>query len=146
MIIIKQYKNKLTVIIRQTEKLYYCNLLLHTKHSTRELWKIYTELVNKGKRNITNVKKLVVNDVDLNDNESIAKAMNQYFVTVGKEMSKSHNQGNEYRQFLSDPINNTMFLSQVCQQEVINEINELANSDISGIDNCCSLRLLYHKN
>ena len=59
----RQYKNKLTVIIRQAEKLYYSNLLLHAKHSTRELWKIYAELANKGKRNITNVKKLVVIDL-----------------------------------------------------------------------------------
>ena len=111
------------------------NLLLHAKHSTRELWKIYAELVNKGKRNITNVKKLVVNDIDLNDNESIVKAMNQYFVTVGKEMSQSYNQGNEYRQCLGDPINSTMFLLPVCQQEVINTMNKLVNSHVSGIAN-----------
>ena len=83
-----QYKNKLTIIMRQAEKLYYRNLLLHGKRFTRELWKIYAKLFNKDKRNITNVNNLIVNDIDLNDNESIAKAMNQYFVTVGKEMSK----------------------------------------------------------
>ena len=50
-------------------------------------------------------------------------------------MSKSCNHGYEYRQFLSDPINNIMFLSPVCQQEVINEINKLVNSNVSGFDN-----------
>ena len=30
----RQYQNTLTVIIRQEEKLYYSNLLLHAKHST----------------------------------------------------------------------------------------------------------------
>ena len=71
--------------MRQAEKLYYSNLLLRAKHSTKKLWPIYAERINK--RNITNVKKLVANDIDVNDNESIAKALNQYFVTVGKEMS-----------------------------------------------------------
>ena len=61
--------------------------------------------------------------------------MNLYFVTVGKEMSNSYNQGNEYRQFLSGLVNNTMFLSPVYQQKVINEINKLTNSNESGTDN-----------
>ena len=42
-------------------------------------------------------------------------------------MSKSYNQGNEYRQFLIAPVNDNVFPSPLCQQEVINEINRLAN-------------------
>ena len=75
-----------------------------------------------------------MNDIDVNGNESIGKAMNQYLSTVDKEISKSYNQGNEYRHFLTAPIYNTMFLSPVCQQEVINEINRLANSKVSRIE------------
>ena len=37
--------------------------------------------------------------------------------------------------FLSGRLNNTMILLPVCQQEVINEINKLANSNVAGIDN-----------
>ena len=94
-----QYKNKLTSIIRHADNSYYNNLLLQARHSTRDLLKIYAELNNKGKRNTTNVKKLV-NYIDVNGNESIAKAMNQYFATVDKEMSKSCNHSKEHEQFL----------------------------------------------
>ena len=81
------------------------------------------------------MKKHVMNDTDVNGNESIDKAMDQYFATVGKEMSKSCNHSKEYRQFLIAPTNNTMFLSPVGQQKVINEINRPAISKVSGIDN-----------
>ena len=46
-ILYRQYKNKLTAIIRHAEKSYYSNLFLHTKLSTTDLWKIYAERINK---------------------------------------------------------------------------------------------------
>ena len=64
--------------------------------------------------------KKLVNLIDVNGNESIAKAMNQCFATVGKELSKSCNHSKEQRQFLIAPTNNNIFLSPVYQQEVIN--------------------------
>lgn len=59
----RQYKNKLTTIIRQAEKSYYSSLLSQAKQSTKELWKIYAELVNKDKRNMHNIKNLVINHI-----------------------------------------------------------------------------------
>ena len=47
-ILYRQYKNKLTSIIRYADNSYYSKLLLQAKHSTRDLLKIYAGLNNKG--------------------------------------------------------------------------------------------------
>jgi hypothetical protein len=53
-LIYNRYKNKITLLMRLAEKNYYTKLLVESKESSGNVWKIYGELLNNGKKRKTN--------------------------------------------------------------------------------------------
>jgi len=86
LIIYKNYKNKLTGILRNCEKQYYSNLLEQHKSNLKETWKIIKELLQQGGTHQTTIP-LIINGVLIQDPITIANEFNGYFASIGPNMA-----------------------------------------------------------
>ena len=85
-----------------------------------------------SRSNITNLT-LVINDEVISDNLKIANAFNDYFVSIGAELSKNITSTIDPLSFVT-PIQNSMFMPELSEHEVKTVILDLNNS-AAGWDN-----------
>ena len=78
-----QYKNKLTTILRKTEKEYYKCLLKTNKNKPKKTWSTIRSVINNCKPSKLNESFLYNNSVTPDKNE-VSNKFNDYFVNVGK--------------------------------------------------------------
>ena len=70
------------------------------------------------------------------DNEEISDIVNDYFCNVGKRLSeKITDRNNDFIDFLPPRIQNSFYLSPVCQEDVLSEIRKLHPRKAAGPDN-----------
>ena len=81
-----QYKNKLTTILRKTEKEYYKCLLETNKNNLKKTWSIIRSVINNCKPSKLNESFLYNNSV-ITDKNEISNKSNDYFVNVGKTLA-----------------------------------------------------------
>ena len=66
----------------------------------------------------------------------IANGFNEFFVKIGPKLaSKSKSTGKEYHKYLKDPIQKSVFLSPVIDDEIISIIIKFDQTKSSGYDN-----------
>ena len=86
----KNYKNKLTKILRIEKKNYYRQKLEECKANTSETWKILNTIIGKRKSEAKYSNEFIVdNDRVTLDNEEIANHFNNFFVNIGTILSNS---------------------------------------------------------
>ena len=131
----KQHTNKLTNILKVAEKNYYTDLILNEKKSTQALWKIYNNLMGRNKVNTNNaVNKIKLNGKVVSGAHNIANAFNEYFSTVGSKLADSYPHNDNYCKYLTSSSSNSIFLSPITEQELIQEISKLPLNKSPGID------------
>ena len=80
----KNYKNKLTKILRIEKKNYYRQKLEECKANASETWKILNTIIGKRKSEAKYSNEFIVdNDRVTLDNEEIANHFNNFFVNIG---------------------------------------------------------------
>lgn len=134
-LIYKNYKNKLTNLIRKMEQEYYKALLLRYKNSARGIWKVYGELLNtqKGKK-CTSIKTLNFKDQIVTDDNDIANTFNNYFANIGSNLAKGFPKNKYFLDYLATPNENNMFLTPVTEGEVSKDIGNLLPNKSAGHD------------
>ena len=126
----KIFKNKLRTMIRKTETEYYKESFNDKTLNMKEMWKELDNLLNTSKRKKSNsINKLIINNKELKNNKDFANALNQHFTTVGKNLvAKDIPQvNNSFKTYMTDPINNSLFLRPTDTDEILKQINQLKN-------------------
>ena len=134
----KQYKNKLTNILRCEEKRFYHSLLLKHKNNTKETWKVLKNIIDK-KRNCSNFPdKFMDNGLEIMGLKDIATGFNNFFTNIGPNLAKKIEPPSRSLNIYDSMLNknaNSMFLSCVTEKELINIIRSCKNKVSSDCDN-----------
>ena len=84
----KRYKNNVTAQVKNAQINYQSNELDIVKDDISESWNALKMIIGLNSRpNVTNLT-LVVNDEAISENLKITNAFNDYFVSIGAELSK----------------------------------------------------------
>ena len=126
----KLFKNKLRTLIRKAETEYYKESFNSKTHNIKDMWKELGNLLNTQKTNKQSlINKLIIDKKELTNDKDIANALNNHFTKIGKKLADKvvQEQTHSFKDYLKDPINETLFLKPTTNDEVINEINKLRN-------------------
>lgn len=127
------YRNFLNKLLKQTKNNYYINKIATAKNDSKKIWKIMNEAANvtKSKNKIKNI--ISENNDILTHSTDIADSFNDYFSTIGEKMRKRVKRTNRtYKAEVTNP--NTLFLTPVRSQELIELIATLKNDSSPGDD------------
>ena len=125
----KLYKNKLTTILRASEKKYYTTLLEENKRNTKATWKILNRVIRKNKV-ADGYDSFKCNDSDnrLKVGKSIANGFNKFFVNIGPDLaSKITTPNKSVSAYLKNGNINSMYLTGVVKQDIVNTVNKFSN-------------------
>ena len=132
----KNKKNRIVDILRKSESDYYANIINNHAESGKMLWKTMGNILNKTKTNHSTIDKIKTGNLISNDPQEITGNINDYFCTIGEELAnKFKNSGsNEFIKYLGDPCQQSVLLSRVTEDEIMNEINKLKQNKSPGQD------------
>ena len=132
----KKYKNTLTTCLKQAETDYYHQLFQDRQNYITKFWKEFSHTLNSKKRqNKSHLHKLIINNNSITKNSEISNAMNNYFCTIGKNITDSlPNTTGHFSDYLVNKIQQTFFLAPVTNQEVYKELIHLKNNKSPGPD------------
>ena len=117
----KQYKNKLTAILRRCEKQYFTELLEINTGNMKETWKILNGLINKKTKGRQISMEFNGDDSKITGDKANANGFNNFFVNIGPSLAKRIPKCNDilFTQYLPDKIDDTMFLQPVTEEEIL---------------------------
>ena len=111
----KNYKNKLTNILRIEKKNYCRQKLEECKANTSETWTILNTIIGKRKSKAKYSNEFIVDkDRVTLDNEEIANHFNNFFVNIGTILSNSIEpcQGTQPTDFLKKQVSVNVYVSR----------------------------------
>ena len=132
----KQYRNKLTNIIRMSKKTYYSQKIGNAEGDINATWKIINNLINKNKpQNKIDNLKVESQPENITDPTEIAHHFNSFFTNIGPDLaSKINCRDKHFSQFLSEPKQNAMFLIPTNEHEILQMVKTLKSKRSSGYD------------
>lgn len=134
----KQYRNKLTALIRLSKQKYYLNFFNSNIKNMRQTWKGINELLGgmrkKGKTKNINFIRSNENAALTNDPKKIGNTLNEYFATVGVKLASAIPEvSGTFSNYLDPPLSNTFYFDPIIPQEVESEIITLLESKAYGL-------------
>ena len=94
------------------------------------MWKELGNLLNTKKKIKGNLKsKLILNNQEITKDKDIANTLNDHFTTIGKNLvDKVRPERNHpFKNYLTDPISESLFLKPTDNSKVLEELNQLKN-------------------
>ena len=94
------------------------------------MWRKLGNLLNTSeKKNNNPISRIIVDNKILNNDKDIANALNTHFTQIGKNLANKvvSKEPHSYATYLTDPVNDSLFLRQTNDEELLNEINQLKN-------------------
>jgi len=111
----KTYVNKLSRIKNLSKKLYFGTAVTEKKNKPRELWKLIKIVISKKRPTTTSsLSKLLIEDNMIDNPNEIYEHVNDYFVNIGKLISKSCNKPKfiTFSPFLRKSVSQTIMFEQ----------------------------------
>ena len=131
----KQYRNRLTVIIRAAKKNYFATSLEKEKNNIKNTWKIINLALNKKTTKPCNTNFFNVNDDTVNKPQSIAKCFNEFFTSIGPKLaSKIPLSDVDPINYIKDNYPNSFFLTPITRDELMKYVNKLPTNKSPGHD------------
>ena len=135
--IYKSYRNKLTKVLRKSEKSYYLQKLQNCKNNLAKTWKILNSVTSRtrSKHSIDEIIGINTNSV-ITDPNIIANKFNHFFASIGSNLAKNISPvSKKFKDFL--PLNNpnSIFLKPTDNLKIKKIILDLRNSYSKGYDN-----------
>ena len=85
-----QFRNKLTGVLRKTERLYLEGQLDLYQYDIGKAWKVFKSVLNQNEKNKTqNPSTFVVDGKPINDPAKISNKFNNYSVEMGPKLTKN---------------------------------------------------------
>ena len=108
-----------------------------------EMWKELGNLLNtKEKNKGSSISKIIINNKEITDDKDIANALNDHFTKIGKNLADKvkPERNHLFKNYLTNPINESLFLRPRDNNEVLKEINRPKNKAAINI----TVSLLKH--
>ena len=130
----KNYRNKLNNILIKAEREYYHNLFDINKNNVIKTWSVIKDIINKKKVNKIQTS-FSINNSNVTDKKDISNSFNDYFVSIGPELSKNIPVYNiSPTSYIRNNNVSSMYLEAVSNNEVKDIILNLNNAS-PGWDN-----------
>ena len=118
------------------------------KGSIKETWKIINSLINKKTKGTTYPTEFRSNGTTITGSKNIANCFNHFFVNIGPSLAnKIPRSNNVFTRYLSDKVDDTLFLKPVTKEEIINLVKNTKSKqskDHDDIDMCLVKKILPH--
>lgn len=83
----KQYKNRLTAVMRMAKKLYYKKLFLDNKCNIKRTWEILNSIIKQGSKKDTHPDYFIDSNCESDNMNRIVNNFNNFFVNVGPDLA-----------------------------------------------------------
>ena len=86
------YKNKLTTVIRNSEKLYYKNKFDNLKGNIRETWQLINKILRENSHQLHQcfINEIISDGIIVKDHFLIASIFNKFFINKGSDLAKKN--------------------------------------------------------
>ena len=94
--------------------------------------------MGRNKKIHTSISELIVDDVVVSDNRSIAESFNDFFVNIGTKLASEIENDSPEETLMNNhtpSLKSTFTFTEICTAEVISVIRNLKTSKSTGIDN-----------
>ena len=121
------YKNRLTKILRNAEKMYYNKILDDQKQNSKETWKILNTIINKRQNESSYPDSFITGGITVSNKNDIADGFNHFFANIGKELADKidppANDDASIHDYLEGKNKNSMFLSPTTKTKSLPDLN-----------------------
>ena len=106
------------------------------KNSIKTLWNTFGKILNSKKIKHSKIGSLNTNGTIQTEPQTISDTFNNFFSEIGEKLAKTFpNENNsEYKNFLGNSANHSMYLFNTTLEEVLNTIKSLKNTKSTGYD------------
>ena len=128
----RQYRNKLTHVIRTSKRMYYTKQFVQANDSSSK-WKIVNDILKRG--NVSHSTQFKQGDRIVSDPHEIANGFNNFFANIGAEQaSKVKGCSQNFQNSLFNPSVNSIFFNSTNAVEVTRIVASLNSSHSTGHD------------
>jgi len=131
---LKTCRRTLNTNIREAKSSFYRNKLTSEKAKIKDIWKLYGDLMGKNRKKSDKIDHLTSNNVNYSDDKAIADIFNSFFATVGSDLAKTFNQGESYKDYLTNDIQSSMYIPPTEKVELLTLLKGLDKKKASGMD------------
>ena len=132
----RKYNNEFSTIIGQSEINYFKDIFDNKKNSIKLLWLNLGHILSPNKRHnkSNSIDRLLVDGKEVKDDSEMADSLNEYFASVGQNLSNSVPESSgSYKDYLKNPVSTSVFLKPIDIIEVGMQISKMKNKK-SGLD------------
>ena len=131
----KRFRNRLNLKIKNAKISYFNNKLDECMSSSKKTWSVLNTILGNKSRGGPQIESLIFNGNNVNSSQSIANCSNNYFSSIGTNLSRDIPQTNfHFSDLLMGDYQNSIMLRPVSCTEISNIINSLKDSG-PGFDN-----------
>ena len=100
------------------------------------MWKTLSHILSKKKNRNTNINSIVIDQKQLTNQLDISEGLNQFFCNVGENLASLFNNTdeNEFKKYLSQPANQSIYIHKILNKEITKQINQLDSKKSAGPD------------
>ena len=129
----KSFRNKVSDIIKKSERLYYQEQLNEHSNSCQGMWKVFGKII-KNKHTHNKINSINVNNSDITNSPMISEEFNKYFCHIGEHLAKKFENNTNFKEYLQNKVENSFFLHFTTEQEISRVIDNLNPKKSSGYD------------
>ena len=131
----KVYRTRFTSLVRDAQVKYYSERFKKCNGDMKKCWKVLNEMRHKRK-SVSFPNYIEVNQQLITDRRTIVNRFNHYFVNIAQNLnnSKPLSDFKDYKIFLKNRVEETMFFSEIESNEIdeiIGDLNPNKSSDMS---------------
>ena len=133
----KQYRNKLTHLLRCAKSNYYLQRFTEVQQDIGETWKLIKQVVNENRAPMDTIDALTINGKETTNMQNIVNHFNTYFTNVGKSLAAKVPQarGNYCETITAHyTVSDAMFIKPTDKTEIINIVHNLKLKKSTGHD------------
>ena len=131
----KQYKNKLSNLLRIAKKKYYDHKFDIAKGNLRETWKVLNNVINKKTIKAKLPSVFTEGNIQISNPYEIANKFCNFFTNVGSSLANKLPQSNVTPEsFLTNRVSQSIFISPVTEKEIIEVSTIFKSGKAAGFD------------
>jgi hypothetical protein len=128
-----KYRNKLTQLIKISNKNYYTNKFNLYKSNIKYTWNTINSVLGKSSKP-PNPSYFHDGPTKLSDPGCISNRFNKFFAEIGPKLASQIQSNSSFSDFLNDPQPNTIFLHPTHEAEICDIVNKFKNGKSAGYD------------
>jgi hypothetical protein len=132
----KSYRNRLQTLITKTKNYYYRKRIQDNKNTPDILWNTSKEFVNIDVKKTNTITEINTNNGKITDQKQIADEFNNHYIEIAQQLADKLKEDSTNQTVNSTPyLSNSMYLTEVEENEVAQYIRTLDSNKSSGPDN-----------